>query len=150
MSVTGSSIWELKRYGVIQYNLLFLPSVRDFIMGAEKWSDDDICYEIAGIRDLADDREYVRHRSAKFFCFLYSSSQLFLPLICLTCRTEQVGHNEFTHTSDLWAQTEINWKLLSTVTQEITFREDDVMLQMNTHNEYLFFIKKGHAKVKVC
>jgi hypothetical protein len=60
-----------------------------------------------------------------------------------------VGSNEYTSTSDLWAQTEINWKLLSTVTQEITFREDEMMLAVGAHNDYLFFIKKGHAKVKV-
>jgi hypothetical protein len=59
MTLVGSSIWELKRYGLIQYNLLHLPSVRDFIQASEKWADDDICYEIAGIRDNADDREYV-------------------------------------------------------------------------------------------
>jgi signal-transduction protein with cAMP-binding, CBS, and nucleotidyltransferase domain len=63
-------------------------------------------------------------------------------------RLEQIGCVEFTHTSDLWKHTEqINWKLLSTVTQEISFREDETMLAKDVQNDYLFYIKKGHAKV---
>lgn len=59
MSVTGSSIWELKRYGLIQYNYITLSSVREYFFNCEKWMDDDICYEIATLRENSDDREYV-------------------------------------------------------------------------------------------
>jgi hypothetical protein len=63
MSLIGSSIWEIKRYGVIQYNFLSIIPVREFISKAEKWANDDICYEIAVIRDNFEDKECVTIKS---------------------------------------------------------------------------------------
>lgn len=62
---------------------------------------------------------------------------------------EQRGCLEFTNTSDLWDLAIINWKLLSTVSQEISFKENDIIIEMGKQNDYLFYVKKGYAQVKV-
>jgi hypothetical protein len=55
----GNNIWELKQFGSIKYNLATFRPVRSFIERAEYWSDEDILYEIASLRERTSDKTYV-------------------------------------------------------------------------------------------
>lgn len=58
MGMLGTTIWDLKRFGHVHYNHLCVQSIRDFILKAEHWDDEETCYAIAALRDATDDKEY--------------------------------------------------------------------------------------------
>ena len=56
MSMIGNNIWELKQFGVIKYNLATLRSVRTFVENSEFWTDEDVLYEIASLRERSSEK----------------------------------------------------------------------------------------------
>lgn len=112
---------------VSNYPIEPIEVVQKMILESEYWTEDDICYEIAAIRDSAPDDP-------------------FAPLHLLSCYFSEfrsLSKLVYTNTTDLWENkelTERDWKIILTGAQLLKFSPDEVVLRAGVQNKHLYRI----------
>lgn len=53
--MVADRIAEAKRFEQTNYSLVSVQAVKELILNSECWTDEDICYEIAALRDKDPD-----------------------------------------------------------------------------------------------
>eukprot|EP01125_Pyxidicula_operculata_P005664 TRINITY_DN1986_c0_g1_i1.p1 TRINITY_DN1986_c0_g1~~TRINITY_DN1986_c0_g1_i1.p1 ORF type:complete len:2857 (+),score=968.14 TRINITY_DN1986_c0_g1_i1:65-8635(+) len=112
------------------YPYLPVPSIQNFIEHSECWLDEDICYEIAALRDKHENPELQYTNTDDLWSFLNTSTS---PSTSGNRESDEV--------------TERDWKVILTASQILQYKPSEVILERGKQNQHLFRIKSGAADV---